>query len=139
MKLTRVGAGARRVRRGEASSWIAAQLMPGVRPTTDNQNGGPADGACYWRGPSTMLNGSPANVAGALESSSPYGRPTDRRTGWVADAATNTASVTARGMRHADPAQRQEERRNGRLRQRPNKGIWTPPSRGMSEARSLVR
>ena len=33
MKLTRVGAGARRIRRGEAWSWIAAQLMPGVRRT----------------------------------------------------------------------------------------------------------
>ena len=33
MNLTRVGAGARRGRRGAASSWIAAQVMPGVGPT----------------------------------------------------------------------------------------------------------
>ena len=33
MKLTRVGAGARRTGRSEALSWIAAQLMPGVRWT----------------------------------------------------------------------------------------------------------
>ncbi len=33
MKLTRVGAGAERYRLSGASSWIAAQLMPGVRRT----------------------------------------------------------------------------------------------------------
>ena len=33
MKLTRVGAGAERSRRGAASSKVAAQLMPGVGPT----------------------------------------------------------------------------------------------------------
>ena len=34
MKLTRVGAGAERLCRGVAWYWIAAQLMPGVRPTS---------------------------------------------------------------------------------------------------------
>ena len=41
MNLTRVGAGARRVRRGEVSSWIAAQVMPGVLRTVAKAKQGP--------------------------------------------------------------------------------------------------
>ncbi len=50
MKLTRVGAGARRIRRGEALSWIAAQLMPGVVPTCGCSTVGAIPGGDTARG-----------------------------------------------------------------------------------------
>ena len=79
------------------------------------------------------LSGSPADVAGALESSLRVGRPSDGQPGWVAGVATKADAAVAARVSNGDPAtdtrprerrnERRYKRRYERQRQRSNKGM----------------